>query len=69
MEKYEEALKDGEKTVSLKSDWGKGYSRKGAALAYLKRYPEAIATYEKGVEYDPNNQQLKDGLTECRTKV
>ncbi|CAL4088706.1 unnamed protein product [Meganyctiphanes norvegica] len=69
MEKYSEALTDGEKTVSIKPDWGKGYSRKGAALSYLSRMPEAVATYEKGLMLDPNNQQLKDGLADCRAKM
>lgn len=63
---YQDALKDAETTVELKSDWGKGYSRKGAALAYLQRFDEAIACYEKGIECDPNNAQLKQGLTEAK---
>lgn len=69
MEKYTEALTDGEKTVSIKPDWGKGYSRKGAALAYLSRWTEAVVVYEKGLMLDPNNQQLKDGLADCRAKM
>ncbi|ODN05597.1 Stress-induced-phosphoprotein 1 [Orchesella cincta] len=63
---YADALKDGEKTVELKSDWGKGYSRKGAALAYLQRYDEAIACYETGISCDPNNAQLRQGLDEAK---
>ncbi|ROT75444.1 putative stress-induced-phosphoprotein 1 [Penaeus vannamei] len=68
MEKYHEALLDADKTVLYKPDWGKGYSRKGAALTYLGRLTEAVAAYEKGLQLDPNNQQLKDGLAECRAK-
>lgn len=33
--KYADSLTDAEKTVSIKPDWGKGYSRKGAALELL----------------------------------
>lgn len=62
--KYDLALQDAEKTVQLKPDWGKGYSRKGAALAYLGRVEEAIAAYESGLKVDPNNAQLKESLTE-----
>ncbi|XP_069973014.1 stress-induced-phosphoprotein 1 [Penaeus vannamei] len=69
MEKYHEALLDADKTVLYKPDWGKGYSRKGAALTYLGRLTEAVAAYEKGLQLDPNNQQLKDGLAECRAKM
>jgi stress-induced-phosphoprotein 1 len=63
---FEEALKDAEETVNIKPDWGKGYSRKGAALAYLKRWDEATETYTKGLQLDPSNPQLKEGLEECR---
>jgi len=67
-EKYQQALDDAEKTVTLKSDWGKGYSRKGSALAYLGRYNESIKAYEKGLQLDPNNTQLMSGLAEVRAQ-
>ncbi|XP_055340971.1 stress-induced-phosphoprotein 1-like [Paramacrobiotus metropolitanus] len=66
---YDLALKDGEKAVELKPQWSKGYSRKGAALAYLKRYPDAVAAYEEGLKHEPGNQQLKDGLAECQSAM
>lgn len=62
--KYDLSLKDAEKAIELKPEWGKAFSRKGTALAYLGRLDEAIETYEKGLQLDPNNQQLKDGLSE-----
>jgi len=67
-EKYQQALEDAEKTVSLKPDWGKGYSRKGSALAYLGRYDESIQAYEKGLQSDPNNTQLRSSLVEVRAQ-
>lgn len=66
---YAAALEDANKTVSLNSTWSKGYSRKGSALAYLGKYDEAIATYEKGLELEPGNQQLASGLAEVRKQV
>lgn len=67
--KYAEALQDAEKTVELKPDWGKGHSRKGAALAYLGRDFEAQKAYEEGLKHEPNNEQLKEGLQEVKSKM
>jgi stress-induced-phosphoprotein 1 len=46
--KLEEALKDAEQTIELNPTWAKGYSRKGAVLTYMQKYPEAFDTYKKG---------------------
>nr|AAB49720.1 transformation-sensitive protein homolog [Acanthamoeba castellanii] len=62
---YDQALADGEKTVELKPDWSKGYSRKGAALCYLGRYADAKAAYAAGLEVEPTNEQLKQALQEA----
>ncbi|PBC29915.1 Stress-induced-phosphoprotein [Apis cerana cerana] len=59
--KYKQALEDAEKTVNLKPDWGKGYSRMGSALAYL--------AYETGLQYDPGNVQLQSGLAEVKAQL
>jgi len=64
LKKYELALKDAEKTIELKSDWAKGYSRKGAALHGMTKLDEAIAAYQDGLKIDPNNSLLKKGLDE-----
>lgn len=62
LQDYASAREDAEKCVSLKPDWGKGYQRKGLAEFYLGEYDKAIETYQKGLQVDPNNQQLKEGL-------
>ncbi|XP_054712606.1 stress-induced-phosphoprotein 1-like isoform X2 [Uloborus diversus] len=67
--KYKEALIDAEKTVEVKPDWAKGYSRKGAALAYLKRYDDALNAYKEGLKFDPNNEQLKEGIKEVQSQM
>lgn len=66
---YECALTDAKKTVELKSDWGKGYSRLGASLSYLGRYDEALEAYKDGLKHDPENAQLKQGVQETEAKL
>lgn len=66
---YENALKDAHKTVELKPDWGKGYSRLGASLSYLQRYEEALEAYKDGLKHDPDNAQLKTGCEEADMKM
>lgn len=66
--KYPQALEDAEKTISLKPDWSKGYSRKGSALAYLGRQEDAIEAYQNGLMLDPTNEQLKKGLEEVKAQ-
>ncbi|KAL2607811.1 hypothetical protein R1flu_026384 [Riccia fluitans] len=64
--KFEQALEDGKKTVELKPDWGKGYSRLGAAYIGLGNHEEAANAYKKGLEVDPKNEVLKSGLAEAQ---
>mmetsp|Transcript_40369 Transcript_40369/g.89645 ORF Transcript_40369/g.89645 Transcript_40369/m.89645 type:complete len:579 (+) Transcript_40369:115-1851(+) len=69
LKNYEKALEDAQKCVSLKPDWGKGYSRLGAAFYGLEQWPEAAQAYEDGLKYDPNNEQLKQGLSDSKAAM
>ncbi|KAJ3052160.1 hypothetical protein HK097_006806 [Rhizophlyctis rosea] len=69
LREYERALEDAEKTVSLKADWAKGYSRVGAALYGLGRNEEAVEAYKKGLEIEPTNAVLKKGLQDAEDAV
>ncbi|CAN7096666.1 unnamed protein product [Brassica rapa subsp. narinosa] len=63
---YANALSDAIKTVDLKPDWAKGYSRLGAAHWGLKQFQEAAAAYTKGLEIDPSNEALRTGLVDAQ---
>jgi len=66
LKKYDEAIQDANKTIELKPDWVKGYSRKGAALHGLSKYEEAIETYNKGLSYEPQNQLLLKAVSDVK---
>ncbi|XP_050227137.1 hsp70-Hsp90 organizing protein 1-like [Mercurialis annua] len=63
---YADALADAKRTVELKADWSKGYSRLGAAHLGLNQVQDAISAYKKGLEVDPNNEALKSGLADAQ---
>jgi len=60
--KNAEGLADAEMCIKLKPTWGKGFSRKGAALYAAKKYAQAVACYVAGIAVDPENANLADGL-------
>ena len=64
LKRFELALEDAEKAISIKPDWPKGYSRKGAALHGLGKLAEAIAVYKEGLAHDPENALLKRAVEE-----
>ncbi|OIW10821.1 hypothetical protein TanjilG_27767 [Lupinus angustifolius] len=66
IQNYTEALTDAKKTVELKADWSKGYSRLGAAHIGLGQHSDAVSAYKKGLEIDPNNDALKSGLADAQ---
>ncbi|XP_058484018.1 stress-induced-phosphoprotein 1 isoform X1 [Solea solea] len=66
---YENALQDACQTIKIKPDWGKGYSRKAAALEFLGRLEDARETYQEGIRQEPSNQQLKEGLQNIEARL
>lgn len=58
----ESALKDANRAVELKPDWGKAYGRVGAALHKMGQFGKAAAAYEKGLEVEPGSANLMQGL-------
>lgn len=63
LKNFSAALEDAVKTTELKPDWGKGFSRKGAALHGQGDLIGALDAYEQCLKIEPNNAQAKQGLT------
>ncbi|XP_062502181.1 stress-induced-phosphoprotein 1-like [Corticium candelabrum] len=60
-------LEDCEHCIKLDPTFVKGYMRKGAILLALKEPVKAMQAYEKALEIDPENQEAKGGIANCRT--
>lgn len=60
---WAEGLRDAEKCIELAPDFAKGYSRKGHLEFFAKEYDKARKTYEQGLEKDPSNAELREGLS------
>ena len=55
---FDNAIIDAEMAITLRPTYAKAYLRKGNALEGLKRYKEALDSYEAGLKQDPDNEQL-----------
>ena len=62
LKRFDEALQDGQHAIDLSPDWSKGYQRKAMALHGAGKLEEAYEVYEKGLEIDPSNAQIRQGL-------
>jgi len=55
LKKWDKALKDAEKCISLNSSWPKAYFRQGQALRGLQRWEDAINSFKEGRFREPKN--------------
>lgn len=62
LEQYDKALADGAECVKLKPDWPKGYTRKGLAEFWMKKFDDAAETYKAGLKLAPDDAAMKEGL-------
>lgn len=64
--KYEQAAADAKKAIEFRPDWVRGYTRLGAALQGEQDWSSAEKAFEKALELDPDNANIKGDLTEVR---
>lgn len=62
LKNYDAALADSEEAITLRSDWAKGWGRKGAALLGLGELDAARKAYERAQQLEPDNAQIKKSL-------
>uniref|UniRef100_A0A7S0BT51 J domain-containing protein n=1 Tax=Rhodosorus marinus TaxID=101924 RepID=A0A7S0BT51_9RHOD len=61
IEEFQKAKYDADMCIELRPEWPKGYWRKGTAEIEAQEYKQAVATFEKGLERSPTDQNLVDG--------
>lgn len=64
-----EALKDADQCIVLAPTFAKGYSRKAAVQFFMKEYDKALETYQAGLEHEPDNQEMREGLRRCMEAI
>jgi len=62
---FEAALGDADQCIKLMPNWVKGYYRKGAALVAMSRHDEATRAFRRGLECEPDNDDLKQKLADA----
>ncbi|GAB1605880.1 protein STIP1 homolog isoform X1, partial [Argonauta hians] len=67
IQQYDKALKDAEKSISICSNWPKGYFRKGQALAGQKQFCKAEEAFLQVVRLDKNCEDARQELLKVRT--
>eukprot|EP00624_Nannochloropsis_granulata_P006849 evm.model.NODE_526_length_7345_cov_21.990469.3 len=60
------ALEDAEQCIQANPTWAKGFSRKGAALHAMKKYDDAQAAYEAGLQVAPEDAGLAAALDDVK---
>lgn len=60
-----EGLKDADKCIELDPSFVRGYARKAAIQYFMKEYHKALETYQAGLKYEENNQELMEGIKKC----
>ncbi|XP_036365379.1 tetratricopeptide repeat protein 31 isoform X2 [Octopus sinensis] len=62
IQQYDKALKDAEKSISISSNWPKGFFRKGRALAGQKQYSKAEEAFLQVIQLDINCEDARQEL-------
>lgn len=59
---YTDTIKDGEKAIATDSKYSKAYGGMGLALTAMNKCEEAVTSYQKALDLDPENDSYKSNL-------
>ncbi|OLL25780.1 Translocation protein sec72 [Neolecta irregularis DAH-3] len=66
LQKWPEAYADAEGVIEFKRPWSKGHLRRGKALQMLGKLKEAKEAIQLGLEFEPNDEDLKSALIQLK---
>lgn len=66
---WADGVKDADACIALVPDFVKGYSRKGHLQFFSREYDKALLTYQAGLKVEPDNEELKDGVSRCLASI
>ncbi|KAJ2056574.1 hypothetical protein GGI17_006119 [Coemansia sp. S146] len=64
--KYATAVSDATKSIELRSEWAKGYFRRGEALLALGRIRDAYASYRRAAAMEPHDTHVRMSCERAR---
>jgi len=65
---HEEALRDAERCIKIKSTYAKGHVRKAAAFHAMKRFDDEYKAIREGLRICPQDDTLKQGLQQVKAQ-
>jgi len=66
MKNWAKSLRDADKAIALKSDWEKGWYRRGVALSNLGRYEEAMVAFQKCMDLNPSSKDYQQQYEQAK---
>lgn len=66
MKNWSKSLRDADKAIALKSDWEKGWYRRGVALSNLERYEEAMQAFQKCLDLNPSSKDYQSQFDQAK---
>jgi len=66
---HDEAVKDAQKAIEVDSTFVKAYHRLGHALYCLGDYEESANAFQRGLDLDPGNANLKSGRDNAKARI
>ena len=67
--KYQDSFDDAQLFIEHRPDVTQGFFLCGRALTKLQKFEESLSVFKQGLNIDPNDPDLKQGLKEMQTDI